>query len=148
LDEAGTLLSSSIRLNHVFRPITFLNAFRQETARQSGQALDSLILDCAWGEGATVEGAAVSIKVEGLLITGASFDGTSLQELQSDSPGLSPCPICKLAWVLNPKSQGNVVKVPCYLSSSREKLLCGLNVPCNGDIPSWILSGFALLLEQ
>lgn len=33
------------------------------------------------------------------------------------------------------------------LSSVRDKLLCGLNVPCRGNPEEWVLSGLALLLE-
>eukprot|EP00906_Rhabdomonas_costata_P001229 RCo001932 len=59
LKRGSGLLTQPIRLNQCYRPVTMLNALRQETARKSGQPLDLLTLTCAWGDGATVPGAAM-----------------------------------------------------------------------------------------
>ena len=63
LSQKDTLLKGKLRLNELFRPQTFLNALRQETAQKSGIALDELILDCQWGEGHVLPSAQLSIQV-------------------------------------------------------------------------------------
>ena len=40
--EGGSLLAESVRLSELFRPQTFLNAVRQQTARHTGASMDSL----------------------------------------------------------------------------------------------------------
>jgi hypothetical protein len=40
--ESPALLSEPVRLSELFRPQTFLNAVRQQTARHTGASMDSL----------------------------------------------------------------------------------------------------------
>ena len=40
--ESPSLLSEPVRLSELFRPQTFLNAVRQQTARLTGASMDSL----------------------------------------------------------------------------------------------------------
>jgi dynein heavy chain 2 len=46
--ESGKILSSTLNLSDLFRPDTFLNALRQQTARASKKAIDTLRLVVTW----------------------------------------------------------------------------------------------------
>ncbi len=45
--ESPALLSDPVRLSELFRPQTFLNAVRQQTARHTGASMDSLKVPAA-----------------------------------------------------------------------------------------------------
>jgi dynein heavy chain 2 len=147
LSQKDTLLKGKLRLNELFRPQTFLNALRQETAQKSGIALDELILDCQWGEGHVLPSAQLSIQIEGLNIQGVKFEHGKLVELSADSPSVNVAPVCNLAWVQTQQDFKHLVSCPAYFSGTREKHLCDLLVPCQGDHSRWILTGFALLID-
>jgi dynein heavy chain 2 len=61
--ENGTLLSRPVSLPELFRPRTFLNAMRQQTARTTGKAIDSLKLTCSWSAVLLPKSAAVKVQV-------------------------------------------------------------------------------------
>lgn len=42
--ETGELLQEGLDLSHLFHPETFLNAFRQQTARYKAKKIDFLLL--------------------------------------------------------------------------------------------------------
>lgn len=46
--ESGKILQSTLNLSDLFRPDTFLNALRQQTARASKRPIDSLRLVASW----------------------------------------------------------------------------------------------------
>ncbi|KAJ8297986.1 LOW QUALITY PROTEIN: hypothetical protein KUTeg_024517 [Tegillarca granosa] len=56
--EHGNLLRDTLDLSELFRPDTFLNALRQQTAREIGCSMDSLKFACTWKS--TIQGARTS----------------------------------------------------------------------------------------
>jgi len=66
--------------------IDFSQSFK--TAREHGLSMDELKFCNAWSRGG-VSSAKIPIKVTGLLIEGASFDGVKLTESLAQSPTLS-----------------------------------------------------------
>ena len=86
--DNGSLLQKELDLSDLFNPDTFLGALRQLTAREHGLSMDELKFSNAWSRGG-VTGAKLPIKVTGLLIEGATFDGVKLVDSSVQSPTLS-----------------------------------------------------------
>ncbi len=59
--------------------------------------MDSLKFACNWKGG--VQGAKIPIRIGGLQLEGCVFDGSRLSENQRDSPIVSACPTCTVAWI-------------------------------------------------
>ena len=147
-------------MSDLFRPQTFLNALRQETARHTREALVSLDLVSSLRNPPV--GAAVYVCVVGLLLQGATVDGDTLSELsESDAPVAFRMPDVYLAW-MPPKKVGDgaaaattapqaqsVVPVPVYTNLSKDSLLCELKMKVANavDVPKFILAGTAMALE-
>lgn len=62
----GTLLRSALNLGELFRPGTFLNALRQQTARNSGISMDQLKLTSCWDPKLVDQG--VPVQLSGLML--------------------------------------------------------------------------------
>lgn len=92
------IFSQTINLSDLFRPDTFLNALRQQTARESKQPMDTLVLSTSWS-GEVKHGKTSSIKIGGLQLEGCSFDGGRLTESAPDSPSVTAFPSCYIAWI-------------------------------------------------
>jgi dynein heavy chain 2 len=92
------IFSQTIPLSDLFRPDTFLNALRQQTARETKQPMDTLVLNTSWS-GEVKHGKNVSIKISGLQLEGCSFDGGRLGESAPDSPSITAFPPCSIAWI-------------------------------------------------
>jgi dynein heavy chain 2 len=81
------IFSQTIPLSDLFRPDTFLNALRQQTARETKQPMDMLVLNTSWS-GEVKHGKNVSIKI-----------GGRLGESAPDSPSITAFPPCSIAWI-------------------------------------------------
>jgi dynein heavy chain 2 len=92
------IFSQTINLSDLFRPDTFLNALRQQTARLSKQPMDTLVLNTSWS-GEVKHGKNISIKITGLQLEGCSFDGGRLSESAPNSPSVTGFPLCSIAWI-------------------------------------------------
>lgn len=92
------IFSQTINLSDLFRPDTFLNALRQQTARATKQPMDTLVLNTSWS-GEVKHGKNISIKITGLQLEGCSFDGARLSESAPDSPSVTGFPSCYIAWI-------------------------------------------------
>lgn len=92
------IFSQTVNLSDLFRPDTFLNALRQQTARATKQPMDTLVLSASWS-GEVKHGKNISIKITGLQLEGCSFDGGRLSESAPDSPSVTGFPPCYIAWV-------------------------------------------------
>lgn len=116
------LLKETLALSDVLRPLTFLNALKQQTARAAGVAVDTLRLECTWDK-SVPRGAALSVIVSGLFLQGASFNGSQLQEVLSDSPSITALPSATIGFVSDSAGVENpaAVSVPVYETSTREK---------------------------
>jgi len=153
-----TLLSTSLSLSDLFNPGTFINALRQQTARQLNTAIDMMKMICSWevkdsfrrmkGE------CSLSCVLSSFLLQGAIFQSNSLQESSPEGSELTPISDVCIGFV--PKSARDTyepdeaVAVPIYLTPSREDFLMEVQMPMNGrgDHDRWILSGVALFLTE
>jgi len=150
--EAQNLLSSTLSLGDLFRPKTFLNALRQETARATGVAIDSLKLTCSWDKTLLPKTAAVQVSVTGLWLQGCSFSDQVLGTLSPDSPTVCSVPAVTLSYMRDDDTEpygaggGSSLAVPVYICSSREEFVCDLKVPCKGNTRRWVVAGVALFL--
>ncbi len=167
-NEAGIdkVLSRPVSLASMFRPRTFFNALRQQTARKSGLPIDSLRLAVAWDPNHLPANAMYRVPIEGLLLQGASFvparsqnEAPSLGDLQANSPIFEQMPPCYVAYVgaSDPEPYGpaparcpsaGVMPVPVYLDATREELVIEFKVPIAGKLPKWILSGVAICISS
>jgi len=145
---ANGLLEAPLLLADLFRPGTFLNALRQQTARELKVPMDGLKLATAW-EGKRIR-APLVVTVSELLLQGAEFDGTALREAAPTAPEVTSAPPLFLAFVPadeGASGAGESVAVPVYETTAREKLLFEADVPCGRGSPAdWVLSGCALLV--
>merc|ERR1711871_695418 len=137
------LLSQPLDLSTLFRPDTFLNALRQQSARASGVSVDSLTLASAWGEGATIRGGtcAVPVTLSGLFLQGSRYDNGRLATALAETPPLLGLPTLTIGWIPTQSSSGgetdsgavlasgSTVVVPVYFTPTRAKLLTELQVP-------------------
>ncbi|RXG65468.1 Cytoplasmic dynein 2 heavy chain 1 [Armadillidium vulgare] len=96
--ENGSLLRDPLDLSDLLHPATFINALRQQTAREHNIPMDDLEFVTSWARGGMPE-AKVPVKWAGLQIEGATFDGTRLLPNNHNSPSISVTPICTIAWM-------------------------------------------------
>jgi dynein heavy chain 2 len=155
--EPGGLLSRPVRLDAFFHPETFLNALRQQSAREARVAIDSLVLVTAWDEGTTTNrGGCV---VEGLRLQGAVLNSGRLEEPEPDAPPFQTLPPARLAWLAPgvPGAEGPrggmggepPLRVPLYLTAAREKAIAEVQMPVFDAEESarWVLAGAACFAE-
>jgi len=150
--DAGHLLSAPIPLGQLFTPKVCLNALRQQTARQTGKAIDTLKLAAAFDQNQTNQSQLV-MTVSGLLLQGCGFSGGLLCPLQPDAPSLLPLPNCSLYYIPMDESDpygdpSSSLSVPVYVAPTREEFVCEIRMPCKGQQERWILSGVAVCLND
>lgn len=92
------IFSQTINLSDLFRADTFLNALRQQTARETKQPMDTLVLSTSWS-GDVKHGTNVSIKISGLQLEGCSFENGRLVESLPDAPSVNAFSTCSIAWI-------------------------------------------------
>lgn len=147
----GSLLSSKLDLSELFRPEILLNALRQQTARLTRVPVDNLKL-VAGPEPKSLVNCRLPVTVSGMLLQGCGFEGGRLSESHPDAPSFIPISSYCLGWVSTtdpePFPEGNVVPTPVYLSSTREKLITEIKLPCTGEKAKWILTGIAICLSE
>ncbi|KER30421.1 hypothetical protein T265_03154 [Opisthorchis viverrini] len=149
--------SPPIDLADLFRPTTFLNAVRQQTARQLGVAIDTLKLVCAWpgqsNQSSTLSEGHIPIRIAKLKLEGAVFESDQLAPSQPESPSLVYLPELTLIWIEQDMPDfiriEASISLPVYLDSARQHLVTYLRVPCpTGTQNQWIQAGTALLLTS
>lgn len=142
-----TLLTNPVDLGDLFRPETFINALRQQTARLIKCPVQQLKL-IASPEIRQMVRCKLPVTVTGLLLQGAGFEGGRLSELNSDSPAFTNIQQLVIGFVPqqepDPYPLQNLVSTPLYYTSSKEKLLYEIALPCSNDKPKWILTGVSL----
>ncbi|XP_028968661.1 cytoplasmic dynein 2 heavy chain 1 [Galendromus occidentalis] len=148
LHRSGSLAGSSLDLAELFNPNKFLNALRQQTARQAKTAINALRLEVSFRK--PLSSCPIQVKVENLLIEGALFDGSSLSECHHNSPTTTAVPVASLGWTSDMRlaDATNVVGVPLYEDATRSKLVTSVDLPCDADPDTWILFNVALLLRN
>jgi dynein heavy chain 2 len=149
--DQGNLLSNPVDLGELIRPETFLNALRQQTARLAKCAVDALKLISS-PDPRNLVNCKVPVTLNGLLLQGSAFESGKITEVQQDSPAYTALGSITLGWVPNNEPDiflpQNCVPTPIYYSSSRERFIAELSLPCLGERSKWILSGIALFLNE
>jgi dynein heavy chain 2 len=173
---ASRLLASPLNLSDLFNPGTFLNAFRQQSARALRVPLEETRLVSAWETTTNSNSSSTKSKLsgigcdlvvtcDGLVVENAEVDskgGYCLAEVLPSAPETSRAPQLSLAFVptnhpSDPYRGESTLLVPVYHSPTREKHLVDIAVPIGGgrgggenaaDITAkWVLSGVAFLLS-
>ncbi|GLI62890.1 cytoplasmic dynein 1b heavy chain [Volvox africanus] len=155
---SGGLLDGSsgagpLELSSVFHPGTFLNALRQQSARALGCSMDTLKPVTSWDASRlhSISGAAPVVLLGGMIIQGATFDGSRLSTVAADAPTFRVVPPMCLAWVPKdaPYAYSSYMEAPLYMTSERSKLLARVQLPVSGpeEQDSWVLAGLALFLS-
>lgn len=149
--EQGVLFNAPLDLSDLFNPATFLNAFRQQVALELRLPMDSLRLQCSWrGDGGGARGASV-LRVAGLQLEGATFNGSALTDNAHDAPVTSAMPTCTVNWVPSDArtedTGGSTLTLPVYFDRRRTRLVVQVEFPCGGNQAIWIQSGVALFLR-
>jgi dynein heavy chain 2 len=149
--ERGNLLNSEVDLSDLFNPGTFLGALRQRTAREYKISMDELKFSNSWSRGG-VANAKIPVKVTGIMIEGAVFDGVRMSECAWDSPTYSAAPTSTFAWI--PKSNSDhyrpneAIRLPLYNTNERDKILTFVHVPSGGEENKWLQAGAVLFLDD
>lgn len=95
--QQKSLLTSPVTISDLLHPETFLNAFRQKSARMNEVAIDELKLVSSFEQGKIT--ASGSIQCEGLYLQGCAFDGARMAEIRGKASEVIPLPTCTLAWI-------------------------------------------------
>eukprot|EP00743_Colponemidia_sp_Colp-15_P007052 GILK01007609.1.p1 GENE.GILK01007609.1~~GILK01007609.1.p1 ORF type:complete len:2172 (-),score=437.61 GILK01007609.1:43-6558(-) len=146
----GTLLSQPLNLSELLHPDTFLNALRQQTARQLKVAMDTMKLVSSF-EASRLSRAAVTVCVEGLLVQGCAVEGGVLMDADANANELVSLPPCYLAFISESETEphtDNTVAVPVYHTLGREALLCQLKIPTVSSPSVRVISGVAIFLSD
>jgi dynein heavy chain 2 len=145
----GTLLKGSIDLGELFRPDTFINALRQQTARLTKVPVDRLKLTSA-PDARALSNCRLPVTLTGLQLQGCGFDGGRILESPADGPSLVTIDTFTIGWIsqeeADPFPASNVVGTPVYYASNRERYISEFMLPCSGDKSKWILAGIAISL--
>mmetsp|Transcript_8125 Transcript_8125/g.10764 ORF Transcript_8125/g.10764 Transcript_8125/m.10764 type:complete len:2280 (+) Transcript_8125:2-6841(+) len=144
------LLNTDLSLDELFNAGTFLNALRQQTARLSNCAMDSLKMVSCW-DAARLKSAPLPLTITGLTLQGASFaESSGLHEAAPNAPEVTEVSSVTIAYLKSddedPYTPDEALSVPLYYSLSREKMLVEISMPYNDEEEKWILSGTALFL--
>jgi len=149
--QRDSTLQAPISLNDMFNPSVFLNALRQQTARETNVAVDQLKLVCQWGDSGRGGLGALPVTITGTVLQGALFTAGYLTEARLDTPTVSPLPSCVIAYIPqsqeDPSPDATSVTLPVYEGLDRSKLLTQLRMPCKAkEQDKWILCGVGIFV--
>ncbi|XP_044749353.1 cytoplasmic dynein 2 heavy chain 1 [Coccinella septempunctata] len=139
------LLQKPISLSSLFHPEAFLASHKLEFSSKHNVPLDQLTLESYWRPGT-----ANSLILANLLLESAVFDGNTLRMGDSDTDNITKVPNCYITWKDKSISvdQNGSIGIPLYFTSSRNKKLTTLRVPCDlKEKDKWIQAGVAFFLE-
>lgn len=91
------MLQKPVNLSDLLHPETFLNAFRQRSARLFKVAIDELKLVSSFENGKLDKQA--SIQLDGLYLQGCAFDGKAMSDIRGQAPEILALPSCNIAWI-------------------------------------------------
>lgn len=132
------ILQEIISLDDFFNPHVFLNALKQKTARTSNTPLDELNhLVSTWKIGTLQSFSSNVIKTKNLLLQGAQFNDILINTNES-SESFTKLPECEIGWCTKEaftkfQSQQPSMDAPLYFTSSRDKLLTHITLPCKDE---------------
>lgn len=137
----------------MLHPGTFLNGVRQQTARETGVALDALKQISCWDRQAMPSEAKVIVEVSNLLLQGCIFgsDG-KLAEAAADELEMVKVDSCFIAFVPPDVPgcypEGQYTMTPVYYNTTRERLLTSVCVPITSNEQKWVRLGAALFVKE
>lgn len=137
----GQLFAEGISLGDLFHPETFLNAFRQLTARRLKTPMETLKLVTSFDS--RLAGA---IQLRDLMLQGSEIATGQLTSASAESADLAQLPPLFVTWSQGSGEEEGVV-IPVYMSLEREKLLCTVKLPSQGPAAEKVLSGTAVFLS-
>ena len=158
LTSKGNFLQEPVCLGELFNPATFINALRQQTARQLEIAIDRMKMICGWDRDMKKinSSCVLSCSLTGLYLQGATFHGGILRESSSDANEISSAPNVAFGFINSANdrdkdrdsSEEGSIGIPLYLTPTREEFLMELQMPIEGEKDKWILSGVALFMSE
>ncbi|KAF4324411.1 hypothetical protein G195_002224 [Phytophthora kernoviae 00238/432] len=129
----GTLLTKGMDLSELLHPGTFLNALRQQSAREQKCSMDGMKLLSCWERECLGNTKVEWFELTRLLLQGASFEGGTLLEAVSDAQELVAVPSCFVAFVREDAAEmyerENCIKTPLYYATDRERMLVEISIP-------------------
>lgn len=146
----SSLLKTSVNLSNFMRPRTFLNALRQETAHALHKPLVSLQLVAATSSSPPPH-VPICVKIEGLLLQGATIDSNNLLQFveNADQPAAVPITNAYIGWAMKGLDLPFSTPVPVYANSTKENFLCDFILPCESEVAArqLVLAGTSIILE-
>ncbi len=122
----------------MFHPGTFLNALRQQSAHSLGCSMDTLKPVTSWDAAKlrAIAGAAPVLLLGGMIMQGATFDGSRLRPVTAEAPAFRAVPPMCLMLVPKdaPFAYGSYMEPPLYITSERSKLLARVQLPVSGPV--------------
>ncbi|KRX41459.1 Cytoplasmic dynein 2 heavy chain 1 [Trichinella murrelli] len=140
--NSDTLTNGVVDISMFFRPETFFNALRQQTA-----SITSYAMQFSWNE---ISSSSSPCTITGLCIEGAQFDGKYLTDATANASPILILPPANVLWTKNDKNvqRSESVKIPLYHDSSRSHLISSIDLPCKGDAQKWLVRGVAMFLKN
>ncbi|KRY49657.1 Cytoplasmic dynein 2 heavy chain 1 [Trichinella britovi] len=140
--NSDTLTNGVVDISMFFRPETFFNALRQQTA-----SITSYAMQFSWNE---ISSSSSPCTITGLCIEGAQFDGKYLTDATANASPILILPPANVLWTKNEKNvqRSESVKIPLYHDSSRSHLISSIDLPCKGDAQKWLVRGVAMFLKN
>ncbi|KRY19216.1 Cytoplasmic dynein 2 heavy chain 1 [Trichinella patagoniensis] len=145
--NSDTLTNGVVDISMFFRPETFFNALRQQTARFQNSSITSYAMQFSWNE---ISSSSSPCTITGLCIEGAQFDGKYLTDATANASPILILPPANVLWTKNDKNvqKSESVKIPLYHDSSRSHLISSIDLPCKGDAQKWLVRGVAMFLKN
>lgn len=147
--SGASFSNKKLDLNDLFNPETFLNAQKQATSRKIKTPLDELKLVVAFNQNEIDSN--FSLNLNELLLQGCSFENGRLVDSNSDeNKEFTNLPPIYIAYIpknaKEPYADMPKLDVPVYDTFIREKLICCLGLPYQGDKNKLIIKGTAIAL--
>jgi hypothetical protein len=147
-----------------FSPGAFVSTLRQAAARSAGVSVDTLTLVTAWrpeglpraAQQAVAEG---GVRVSGISLEGATFDGSNLAATAAGAPPRAAIPPVTLVWVLpeiaeqaaeNTLEGRSVLPVPLYLRDDRRIPILQIPMPIRNQAlkQDFVIAGTAAFVSS
>lgn len=149
LISKGSFLKSSIFIANFFRPKTFLNALRQETAHAIRKPLVDLQLVSSIGS--PPPSVQISVELDGVMLQGAVINSSNVLQFieTADEPAATPVGKIYVGWSVEPLPMKHDIAIPTYSNSTKEDYICDFILPCESEVVArqLILAGASMILE-
>lgn len=158
--RSGNIFGQPVTLSDFLRPDVFLNALRQQTARQLKVPIDGLHLVASFEPHLLSDPATspLPVQIQDLILEGCSFDQSRkiLMESSRNSSLISVLPPLTIAWMskaahperaLSSTRHPAVVAMPIYVSLSRENLIGEVHLHTDSTRQR-VLNSAALFLSE